>query len=215
MNGVAAWLLFGAPFCVVFYGVGRRNCYVPRQHVPSIIQAIVPVVHDLSSFLCLLTGDGDSNPRDIRARARGWGLWRISDAHCAYDPLHFVLFHPHEEPGWHPNIIGTIPTVVDGLSSEDEQHQPSKDEQQSNAKPVMDPGCGGGRGKGRGKGRGRGRGRSRGATAGRIARKVTAREYATYFKSGWLTNTPRLKGSGCGGCASTRPPCVLTNIKEW
>jgi hypothetical protein len=36
-----------------------------------------------------------------------------------------------------------------------------------------------------------------------------------YIKSGWLTNTPRFKGSGCGGCASTRPPCVLTNIKEW
>ncbi len=27
MNGVAAWLLFGAPFCVVFYGAGRPNCY--------------------------------------------------------------------------------------------------------------------------------------------------------------------------------------------
>jgi hypothetical protein len=27
------------------------------------------------------------------------GLWRISDLHPAYDPLHFVLFHPHGEPG--------------------------------------------------------------------------------------------------------------------
>ncbi len=36
-----------------------------------------------------------------------------------------------------------------------------------------------------------------------------------YIKSGWLTNTPRLRGSDYGGCASTRPPCVLTNIKEW
>ncbi len=102
MNGVAAWLLFGAPFCVVFNGVGRPNCYVPPHHVPSIIQATVSVVPDLSSLLCLLTSDGDpdgdlegSNPRDIRVRARGGGLWRISDAHFAYDPLHFVLFHPH------------------------------------------------------------------------------------------------------------------------
>jgi hypothetical protein len=49
------------------------------------------------------------------------GLWRISDAHCAYDPLHFVIFHPHGELGWHPNIICATPAVVDGLSSEDEQ----------------------------------------------------------------------------------------------
>ncbi len=81
MNGVAAWLLFGAPFCAVFDGDGCLNCYVPRQHVPSIIQATVPAMPDLSSLLCLLTGDGDSNPRDIRVRAKGEGLWRISDAH--------------------------------------------------------------------------------------------------------------------------------------
>ncbi len=127
MNGVAAWLLFGAPFCVVFDGASRPNCYVPRHHVPSIIQATVSVVPDLSSLLCLLTGDGDpdgdlegSNPRDIRVWARGGGLWRISDAHCVYDPLHFVLFHPHGEPGWHPNITGDTPAIVDELSSKDE-----------------------------------------------------------------------------------------------
>ncbi len=87
---------------------------------------------NLFSLLCLLTCNGDrdgdrdgdpesSNPRDIRVRARGGGLWRISDAHYAYDPLHFVLFHPHGELDWHPNITGATPTVVDGLSSEDEQ----------------------------------------------------------------------------------------------
>ncbi len=32
--------------------------------------------------------------------ARDDRLWRISDLHPAYDPLHFVLFHPHGEPGW-------------------------------------------------------------------------------------------------------------------
>ncbi len=124
MNGVATCLFFGAPFCAVFYGVGRPNCYVPRQHVPSIIQATVPTVPDLSFVLCVLIGDDDpegSNPRDIRVRARGGGLWKISDAHCAYDLLHFVLFHPHGEPGWHPNITGATFAVVDELSSEDEQ----------------------------------------------------------------------------------------------
>jgi hypothetical protein len=128
MNGVAAWLLFGAPFCAIFYGVGRLNCYIPRQHVPSIIQTTIPTVTDLSSLLCLLTSDGDlngdpegSNPRNIRVRARGGGLWRINDAHCAYDPLHFVMFHSHGELGWHPNITGATLAVLDGLSSEDEQ----------------------------------------------------------------------------------------------
>jgi len=128
VNGVAAWLLFGAPFCVVFDGVGRPNYYVPRQHVPSIIQATVPAMPDLFSLLCLFIGDGDpdgdpegSNPRDIRVRAKGEGLWRINDAHYAYDPLYFILFHPHGEPGWHPNITSATLVVVDGLSSEDEQ----------------------------------------------------------------------------------------------
>jgi len=37
-------------------------------------------------------------------RARGGGLWRISDLHPAYDLLHFVLFHPHGELGWQPGM---------------------------------------------------------------------------------------------------------------
>jgi hypothetical protein len=87
----------------------------------------------------VLIGDDDpegSNPQDIRVRAKGGGLWRISDAHCAYDPLHFVLFHPHGKPGWHPNITGATLTVVDELNSEDEQQQPSEDEQQPDVEPT-------------------------------------------------------------------------------
>jgi hypothetical protein len=185
---VVSWLLFGPPFCAVFYGVGRPNCYVPRQHVPSIIQVTVPAVPDLSFVLCMLTGDGDPdgdpegiNPRDIRVWARGEGLWRISDAHCAYDPLHFVLFHPHGELGWHPNIIGATLAVVDELSSEDEQQQLSKDEQQLDAEPAVDPLRGGGRGRGRGKHCGKGKGRDRDVVARCIVRKVIIREYAAYF----------------------------------
>jgi len=37
-------------------------------------------------------------------RARGDGLWRISDLHLIYDPLHFVLFHSHGELGWQPGM---------------------------------------------------------------------------------------------------------------
>jgi hypothetical protein len=58
---------------------------------------------------------------------------------------------------------------MDGLSSKDEQQQPSEDEQQPNVEPIMDPERGGGRGRGKG------------VAAGRIIRKVTAREYAAYF----------------------------------
>jgi hypothetical protein len=65
MNGAAACLFFGAPFCVVFYGIGRPNCYVPRQHVPSIIQATVSTIPYLSFVLCVLPSNGEaegSNP---------------------------------------------------------------------------------------------------------------------------------------------------------
>ncbi len=90
----------------------------------------------------------------------------------------------------------------------------------------MDPGCGGGRG--------RGRGRSRGVAAGRIACKVTAKEYTAYFMHDrnlptnntftygnrlyqeWVVDQySKVEGNDYGGCSSTRPPCVLTNIKEW
>jgi len=184
----------------------------------------------------VLLGDGDvegNNPRDIRVRARGGGLWRISNAHYAYDPLHFVLFHPHGEPDWHPNITGATLVVVDELSSEDEQQQPSEEEQQPDVEPAVDLGRGGGRGRCKGKGRGKSGGRDRGVAAGRIARKVTTREYAAYFMHDrnpptnstftygtrlyqkWVVDQySKVEGQQHGGCASTRPPCVLTNIKE-
>jgi hypothetical protein len=50
------------------------------------------------------------------------------------------------------------------------------------------------------------------ATLSPTARSLMARGY---IKSGWLTSTPRLRGNGWGGCPLTRPPYVLTNIKEW
>jgi len=55
-------------------------------------------------------------------RARGGGLWRISDLHPTYDPLHFVLFHPHGEHDWQPNMPHAIVTHVrqQAASSEEE-----------------------------------------------------------------------------------------------
>ncbi len=45
-------------------------------------------------------------------RARGDELWRISDLHPAYDPLHFVVFHPHGEPGWQPDMPHAVVAPV-------------------------------------------------------------------------------------------------------
>ncbi len=178
---------------------------------------------DLSFVLCVLIGDDDpegSNPRDIRVRARGGGLWRISDAHCAYDPLHFVLFHPHREPGWHPNITGATFAVVDELSSEDDQHNHLKMSSnlmwsQQWTPGVVKVGVGVGA---RDVVRVRVEieallqggllarllpGNTRLISCMTVTLPPTARSLMArgYIKSGWLTSTPRSRGSGCGGCA--------------
>ncbi len=112
---------------------------------------------------------------------------------------------------------------MDGLSSKDEQQQPSEMSSSLMRSREWTPGM-------------VGRGRGRRAPAGRIVRKVTTREYAAYFMydrnpptNNTFTYGKRLykewvvdqyyKVEGqrlrLSGCASTRPPCVLTNIKEW
>ncbi|KAH9558543.1 hypothetical protein CY35_06G014300 [Sphagnum magellanicum] len=66
-------------------------------HQP-ILAGLQQMLHDHNTFV---QRDGDKlvTGRDIRVRARGGRLWRISDLHLAYDPLHFVLFHPHVDAG--------------------------------------------------------------------------------------------------------------------
>jgi len=54
-------------------------------------------------------------------RARGDGLWRISDLHLAYDPLHFVLFHAHGEPGWQPGTPHAVVASVRRRAAGDEE----------------------------------------------------------------------------------------------
>ena len=59
-----------------------------------------------------MPGDEPGERRCIRVQARqgvGNPLSFMSDCHPAYDPLHFVLFHPRGEDGWHPNIMKQPP----------------------------------------------------------------------------------------------------------
>ena len=54
-----------------------------------------------------MIGDGQETEyqkRDIVLRPHEGGIQRISEIHCAYAPLHYVLMFPRGEDGWHPNI---------------------------------------------------------------------------------------------------------------
>lgn len=56
----------------------------------------------------ILPGDGSrGEARDILLRKRmpdNLPLYRISDLHPAYEPLHYVLFFPRGEHGWYPEL---------------------------------------------------------------------------------------------------------------
>jgi hypothetical protein len=54
-------------------------------------------------------------------RACGGELWRINDLHPAYDSLHFVLFHPHGEPGWQPGMPHAAVAFVLRQAASDEE----------------------------------------------------------------------------------------------
>jgi hypothetical protein len=64
----------------------------------------------------------------VRVPARGDGLWRISDLHPAYNSLHFVLFHPHGEPGWQLGMPHVAVAPV--------RRRPADDEEEGDAKHV-------------------------------------------------------------------------------
>jgi hypothetical protein len=59
-----------------------------------------PTGHGQSEVAGFMPGEAQGPRREVKVRARGGGLTRISDLHLAYDPLHFVLFHPRGERGW-------------------------------------------------------------------------------------------------------------------
>jgi len=60
-----------------------------------------------SEVAAIMIGDGQETEyqkRDIVLRPHEGGIQRISEIHCAYAPLHYVLMFPRGEDGWHPNI---------------------------------------------------------------------------------------------------------------
>ena len=64
----------------------------------------LPTVEEIAA---IVPGDGSQDvrvDRDIVLRLQGGGLRRISNLHPSYLPLHYVLFFPHGEQGWHLDI---------------------------------------------------------------------------------------------------------------
>ena len=69
----------------------------------------LPTVEEIAA---VVPGDGSENVRahrDIILRLQGGGLRRISNLHPSYLPLHYVLFFPHGEEGWHLDIPLQLP----------------------------------------------------------------------------------------------------------
>ena len=65
----------------------------------------LPTMDEIAAFV---PGDGS---QDVRAHCyivlclQGGGLCHISNLHPSYLPLHYVLFFPHGEEGWHLDIL--------------------------------------------------------------------------------------------------------------
>ena len=60
-----------------------------------------------SEIAAIMIGDGqeiEHQNRDIVLQSHKGNIQRISEIHCAYTPLHYVLMFPRGEDGWHPNI---------------------------------------------------------------------------------------------------------------
>ena len=61
----------------------------------------------MDEIAAIVPGDGLQNVRvdcDIVLHLQDGGLRRISNLHPSYLPLHYVLFFPHGEEGWHLDI---------------------------------------------------------------------------------------------------------------
>ena len=78
-----------------------------RLHVQQGIDAKrynLPTVEEIAA---IIPGDGSQNTRvdcDIVLHLQGGGLHRISNLHPSYLSLHYILFFPHGEEGWHLDI---------------------------------------------------------------------------------------------------------------
>ena len=78
-----------------------------RLHLQQGIDARRYNLPTVDEIAAIVPGDGSQNvrvDRDIVLRLQGGGLHRISNLHPAYLPLHYVLFFPHGDEGWHLDI---------------------------------------------------------------------------------------------------------------
>ena len=76
-----------------------------------------------------MIGDGQEIEHqncDIVLQPHEGGIQRISEIHCAYAPLHYVLMFPRGENGWHPNIPICNNEEVSEISDNDEANISSK-----------------------------------------------------------------------------------------
>ncbi|KAJ8453935.1 hypothetical protein ONZ45_g19505 [Pleurotus djamor] len=62
----------------------------------------LPTVDEVA--MIIPSGPTDYDFRDIVLHQKGGGLRRISEGHPAYLPLHYVLFFPYGEHGWHNGL---------------------------------------------------------------------------------------------------------------
>eukprot|EP00775_Hariotina_reticulata_P003357 gene3357-biopygen5045 len=92
-------------------------------------------------------GEGDAaGHRDIQVQFRDGNLQTLNDCKAAY---HFVLFHPHGEPGWHPDLRQSAASPGAAENSSDEHEGDIED-----LSPAPSSGLGRGRGRGGGGGGG-------------------------------------------------------------
>eukprot|EP00775_Hariotina_reticulata_P001913 gene1913-biopygen3406 len=97
-----------------------------------------------------MPGDGEGDAaghRDIQVQFRDGNLQTLNYCKAAYDPLHFVLFHPHGERGWHPDLRQSAASTGAADNSSDEHEGDIED-----LSPAPSSGLGRGRGRGGGGG---------------------------------------------------------------
>ena len=79
-----------------------------RLHLQQAADARRYNLPTVEKIAVVVPGDGLENVKmdhDIILRLQGGGLCWISNLHPLYLPLHYVLFFPHGEEGWHLNIL--------------------------------------------------------------------------------------------------------------
>ena len=84
-------------------------------------------IPNASEVAAIMIGDGqeiEHQNRDIVLQSHEGNIQRISEIHCTYTPLHYVLMFPRGEDGWHPNI--PIYNEVSEINNEDETNILSK-----------------------------------------------------------------------------------------